>query len=214
SAATTDAVKALDAFGKDKIIIETVGAGQNEIDIVKTADTIAVLVPPGSGDDIQMLKAGILEIADIFVVNKADLDGADKIVTELKEMVRQRDDTAATRDEFILSEDPDRPQWSPEILTTIANKDEGINDVIETIEKHQAFLTESGRKAEKRQVRYAEEIKTLLREDVNGLIASEIEAMGGIEELSEQVLTKETDPYTLADTIIEPLEECLRQQNQ
>ncbi|MFW5973411.1 MAG: methylmalonyl Co-A mutase-associated GTPase MeaB, partial [Bacteroidota bacterium] len=71
SAATTDAVKALDAFGKDKIIIETVGAGQNEIDIVKTADTVAVLVPPQSGDDVQMLKAGILEIADVFVVNKA-----------------------------------------------------------------------------------------------------------------------------------------------
>src|SRR6056297_3048072 len=92
STATTDAVKALDAFGKDKVIIETVGAGQNEVDIVRTADTVAVLVPPGSGDDVQMLKAGILEIADLFVVNKADLDGADRTVHELREMVDTRHD--------------------------------------------------------------------------------------------------------------------------
>ena len=87
STATADAVKAMDAFGKDKIIIETVGAGQNEIDIVRTADTVAVLVPPGSGDAIQTLKAGILEIADVFVVNKADRPGADRTVQELMEMV-------------------------------------------------------------------------------------------------------------------------------
>ncbi|ELZ00145.1 methylmalonyl Co-A mutase-associated GTPase MeaB [Natrialba asiatica] len=87
STATADAVKAMDAFGKDKIIIETVGAGQNEVDIVRTADTVAVLVPPGSGDSIQTLKAGILEIADVFAVNKADRDGADRTVQELREML-------------------------------------------------------------------------------------------------------------------------------
>ena len=92
STTTADAVKALDAFGKDKIVIETVGAGQNEIDIVKTADTVCVIVPPGSGDDVQMLKAGILEIGDVFVVNKADLKGADRTVRELREMIEARDD--------------------------------------------------------------------------------------------------------------------------
>ena len=95
STATTDAVKALDAFGKDKILIETVGAGQNEIDIVKSADTVMVLVPPGSGDDVQMLKAGILEIGDVFVVNKADLDGSDRTVQELREMLEYRDGATA-----------------------------------------------------------------------------------------------------------------------
>ncbi|PSP74170.1 methylmalonyl Co-A mutase-associated GTPase MeaB [Halobacteriales archaeon QS_3_64_16] len=98
STATADAVKALDAFGKDKVIIETVGAGQNEIDIVKTADTVCVLVPPGSGDDVQMLKAGILEIGDLFVVNKADLDGADRTVMELREMIEGRSDRLSTLD--------------------------------------------------------------------------------------------------------------------
>ncbi|MFC6726786.1 ArgK/MeaB family GTPase, partial [Halobium palmae] len=92
STATTDAVRALDAFGKDVIVVETVGAGQNEIDIVRTADTVAVLVQPASGDDVQMLKAGILEIGDVFVVNKADLDGADRTVTELQEMIHMRGD--------------------------------------------------------------------------------------------------------------------------
>ncbi|MDX1746578.1 MAG: methylmalonyl Co-A mutase-associated GTPase MeaB, partial [Halobacteriales archaeon] len=89
STATTDAVTALDAFGKDVIIIETVGAGQNEVDIVRTADTVVVLVPPKSGDAVQMLKAGILEIGDVFVVNKADLDGADRTVADLSEMIEQ-----------------------------------------------------------------------------------------------------------------------------
>ncbi|WP_048076988.1 methylmalonyl Co-A mutase-associated GTPase MeaB, partial [Halorubrum sp. AJ67] len=78
STATADAVKALDAFGKDVVILETVGAGQNEVDVVRTADTVAVLVQPGSGDDVQTLKAGILEIGDVFVVNKADMDGAQR----------------------------------------------------------------------------------------------------------------------------------------
>jgi LAO/AO transport system kinase len=98
STATADAVKALDAFGKDKVLVETVGAGQNEVDVVKTADTVCVLVPPGSGDDVQMLKAGILEIGDVFVVNKADLEGADRTVTELREMIEGRSDRLSSLD--------------------------------------------------------------------------------------------------------------------
>ncbi|RLM76540.1 methylmalonyl Co-A mutase-associated GTPase MeaB [Halorubrum sp. Atlit-26R] len=91
STATADAVKALDAFGKDVVVLETVGAGQNEVDVVRTADTVAVLVQPGSGDDVQTLKAGILEIGDVFVVNKADMDGAQRTVAELEEMVHRRE---------------------------------------------------------------------------------------------------------------------------
>ncbi|MDS0293472.1 methylmalonyl Co-A mutase-associated GTPase MeaB [Halogeometricum luteum] len=98
STATSDAVKALDAFGKDKILVETVGAGQNEVDVVRTADTVTVLVQPGSGDDVQMLKAGILEIGDVFVVNKADMDGVNRTVAELEEMIHLRDNPGATLD--------------------------------------------------------------------------------------------------------------------
>ena len=94
SMATADAVRALDAFGKDTVLIETVGAGQNEVDIVRTAETVAVLVQPGSGDDVQTLKAGILEIGDVFVVNKTDMDGAERTLAELEEMVHRRDGPA------------------------------------------------------------------------------------------------------------------------
>jgi LAO/AO transport system kinase len=98
STATADAVKALDAFGKDVVVLETVGAGQNEVDVVRTADTVAVLVQPGSGDDVQTLKAGILEIGDVFVVNKADMDGAQRTVAELEEMVHRREGGTTARD--------------------------------------------------------------------------------------------------------------------
>ncbi|OYR68804.1 methylmalonyl Co-A mutase-associated GTPase MeaB [Halorubrum ezzemoulense] len=98
STATADAVKALDAFGKDLVVLETVGAGQNEVDVVRTADTVAVLVQPGSGDDVQTLKAGILEIGDVFVVNKADMDGAQRTVAELEEMVHRREGGTTGRD--------------------------------------------------------------------------------------------------------------------
>ncbi|TKX75718.1 methylmalonyl Co-A mutase-associated GTPase MeaB [Halorubrum sp. GN11_10-6_MGM] len=98
STATADAVKALDAFGKDVVVLETVGAGQNEVDVVRTADTVAVLVQPGSGDDVQTLKAGILEIGDVFVVNKADMDGAQRTVAELEEMVHRREGGTTGRD--------------------------------------------------------------------------------------------------------------------
>jgi LAO/AO transport system ATPase len=97
AAATSDAITALDAFGKDRVVVETVGAGQNEVDVVRTADTVVVLVQPGSGDDVQMLKAGILEIGDVFVVNKADMDGAAQTVADLREMLHLGEGSPATR---------------------------------------------------------------------------------------------------------------------
>ncbi|MFC6991928.1 methylmalonyl Co-A mutase-associated GTPase MeaB [Haladaptatus sp. GCM10025707] len=199
STATADAVKALDAFGKDKIIIETVGAGQNEIDIVRTADTVAVLVPPASGDDIQMLKAGILEIGDVFVVNKADLDGADRTVQELKEMIHMRD-----------SDD----DWEPLVVETIAKSGEGIAEFLDALSEHYAYLEDSGRLEEKARTRYAEEIRALLRADIGSLISEEVEDQGGIEALVDEVVAREADPYTIADRIMEPLEDCVSERRQ
>ncbi|WP_336361314.1 methylmalonyl Co-A mutase-associated GTPase MeaB [Haladaptatus sp. ZSTT2] len=193
STATADAVKALDAFGKDKIIIETVGAGQNEIDIVRTADTVAVLVPPASGDDIQMLKAGILEIGDVFVVNKADLDGADRTVQELKEMIHMRD-----------SDD----EWEPLVVETVAKTGEGIEEFLSVLEDHYEHLETSGLLDEKARTRYAEEIRALLRADMGTLIAGEIAEQGGIDSLVDEVVAREADPYTIADRIMEPIEDC------
>ncbi|CQH49240.1 YgfD family GTPase [Halobacterium hubeiense] len=195
STATADAVKALDAFGKDKIIIETVGAGQNEVDVVKTADTVAVLVPPSSGDDVQMLKAGILEIGDVFVVNKADLAGSDKTVTELKNMLDMRED--------------EEGDWDPEVVETVANSGEGVAEFLDVLDAHADWLDASGRREAKRHQRHAEELRNLLREDASELVEEELAARGGVEELVERIDAGETTPYEVADDVIEPLAECL-----
>ena len=239
STATTDAVRALDAFGKDKVIVETVGAGQNEIDIVRTADTVAVLVPPGSGDDVQMLKAGILEIADLFVVNKADLEGADRTVQELREMLGMRDGAAATaagHHGVVTSDNADSAgadgsdddsagadggdddesgeEWEPPIVETVANRGEGIDDVLDALADHRSYLAASGLLAERARSRHAEEIRTLLREDVHALLSEEIEARGGLDDLAASVADRETDPYTVADEVLEPIADCVRERRE
>ena len=238
STATTDAVTALDAFGKDEIIVETVGAGQNEIDIVRTADTVAVLVPPGSGDDVQMLKAGILEIADLFVVNKADLDGADRTVQELTEMLRMGDgsptaghhgpdamagrgggnDSADGRNDNDTGGDEgdsggvgDGHEWEPRIIETVANTGEGVDELVAALEDHREYLVATGERERQARQRYAAEVRTLLREDVHQLLAEETEARGGIEAAVDRILARETDPYSVADEVIAPVADCVRE---
>jgi LAO/AO transport system kinase len=222
STATTDAVKALDAFGKDKIIVETVGAGQNEIEIVKTADTVCVLVPPGSGDDVQMLKAGILEIADIFVVNKADMDGADRTVKELREMIHMGDGSpmaghhgadALSRGASEAAESNDDEEgWEPPIVETVAKTGDGVEAFLTAISDHDEWLAKTGEREAQARQRYTAEIRTLLREDTASLLEEELEATGGLEARVEAVMDKTTDPYTVADEIIDPLERCVREQ--
>ncbi len=245
STATADAVKAMDAFGKDKIIIETVGAGQNEIDIVRTADTVAVLVPPGSGDAIQTLKAGILEIADVFVVNKADRPGADRTVQELMEMVElgagngfatvntghHGPDAISSHPvagesadvvgdgESVGSAGGDDPHgshnegrgWVPPIVETVATKSTGIEDFVENLDSHRTYLESTGELESRTRRRYAEEIRTLLREDVHVLLEVELERYGGIDDLAEAVRTGDADPYTIAATALGPVESCLEE---
>ncbi|TKR28134.1 methylmalonyl Co-A mutase-associated GTPase MeaB [Natronomonas salsuginis] len=221
STATTDAVKALDAFGKDKVIVETVGAGQNEIEIVKTADTVAVLVPPGSGDDIQMLKAGILEIADIFVVNKADMDGADRTVMELREMVGMRDASpmAGHHGADVFDHGPEEGEeddegWKPAIVETIAKTGEGIEGFLDTVDEHVAWLVESGELEAQTRQRYEAEIKTLLREDTASLLEDELSTRGGLDAYVDRVVARETDPYAIADELMGPLEDCVAEERE
>jgi LAO/AO transport system kinase len=237
STATADAVKALDAFGKDRIIVETVGAGQNEIDIVRTADSVVVLVQPGSGDDVQMLKAGILEIGDVFVVNKADMDGASRTVAELEEMIHMRREPTKNLDtghhgpvdgmgSNVGSDGHGQGQghgdpststdgvengepWTPEVVETVATAGEGIDDLIGTLANHREYLETTGRLREKARTRYAEEIRALIRADVSDLVERELDRRGGIESLAEAVLDRETDPYTVADEVVAPIRDCL-----
>jgi LAO/AO transport system kinase len=221
STATADAVKALDAFGKDRILVETVGAGQNEIDIVKTADTVMVLVPPGSGDDVQMLKAGILEIADIFVVNKADLSGADRTVQELRELLEYRDDGvpstvghhgAGTGGDPVQEAETgtDDQNWEPQIVETVADRGEGIEELLGVLADHAAYLDESGERAQNARMRYASEIRTLLREDLNELLAEEVDRRGGLDQFVDRVRDRETDPYAVSDELLDPIADCVR----
>ena len=223
STATADAVTALDAFGKDRIIVETVGAGQNEVDIVKTADTVAVLVPPGSGDDVQMLKAGILEIADLFVVNKADLPGADRTVQELREMLQYRggsapggaghhgaDAIAAGEGGGAATGNGGETGWEAPILETVAKDGAGVTEVIETLTDHHDYLERTGTLADQQRTRYAEEIRTLVREEVHDILAEEIEQSGGLDAEVDRVVARETDPYAVAEELVAPIRECVR----
>jgi len=213
STATTDAVTALDAFGKDKVIIETVGAGQNEIDIVRTADTVAVLVPPDSGDDVQMLKAGILEIADLFAVNKADLDGADRTVQQLTEMLhygeRQKNGPDDRTDQA-----GEADAWEPPVIETVANSGEGVDAFLTAMDDHLRYLDESGKREARQRSRYAAEIRTLLREDVNEMLERELEASNGIDGYVDEVLRRESDPYAVTEEILTPLRDCLRERRE
>jgi LAO/AO transport system kinase len=226
STATTDAVRALDAFGKDVVIVETVGAGQNEVDIVRTADTVAVLVQPASGDDVQMLKAGILEIGDLFVVNKADLDGANRTVTELEEMIHMRGDDPKVLDSghhghhgghgggadgTDADDGPD--SWTPTVLETVATSGEGIETLAETLADHRAHLERTGESERKARARYAEEIRALLREDAGDLLEREIERRGGMESFVDAVHARETDPYTVAEELLAPVRDCLEERD-
>jgi LAO/AO transport system kinase len=223
STATTDAVHALDAFGKDVVLVETVGAGQNEIEIVRTADTVAVVVQPGSGDDVQMLKAGILEIGDVFAVNKADMDGVDRLLAELEEMLHR--DAAGTgpdggdrgsggqsganaRD---ADDDPgsEPPAWHPRVVTTVATTGEGIDGLVDAFDAHTRYLRASDAGRERARSRHAAEIRRLVREDTNVLVDAELRRRGGLDALADRVLAGDTDPYAIASSVVDPIVDCV-----
>jgi LAO/AO transport system kinase len=227
STATADAIKALDAFGKDRIVVETVGAGQNEVDVVRTADTVVVLVQPGSGDDVQMLKAGILEIGDVFVVNKADMDGAATTVSDLQEMLHMREGATAAgaghhgagsladgTAETVTDGDAEGEEWDPRIVETVATEGEGVVELIDALDAHYDHLRTTGELERRARTRYAEEIRRLLRADVADLLEEELERHGGMESLVDAVRVRETDPYTVADRVLDPLADCVRERRE
>ncbi len=187
--ATADTIKILDAFGKDFILIETVGVGQDEVDIVKTADTTLLISVPGLGDDIQALKAGIMEIADIFVVNKADRDGADRVVTELS---------------LMLDLSPARSDWKPPVMKTVGTLGEGIEDLAEKILAHRKFLEESEGLDKKRNSRAREEILNLIEQEISKYVHKMLKYDLSFDEVIEQVVARKKDPYSYAQKITEP----------
>ncbi|AEC51705.1 hypothetical protein PNA2_0789 [Pyrococcus sp. NA2] len=186
--ATNDAVKVLDAYGCDVIFVETVGVGQVEVDIVKTADTVVLVTIPGLGDDVQTIKAGLMEIADIFVINKADREGVDATYFDL---------TIALD---LEKEKWEKLGWRPPIIETIATTGKGIKELWEKIKEHKRYLEESGRLEERRRKKIEEEIKTIIA----GMVARRVESsIGEFEGVINDVLKKKMDPYSAANLVIE-----------
>jgi LAO/AO transport system kinase len=189
--ATPQALRVLDAAGCDVILIETVGVGQSEVEIAAMADTTMVLLAPGMGDGIQAAKAGILEIGDLYVINKADRDGADQVRRELRGMLALAD----------------RPEgaWRPEIVKTVASKAEGVDDVVAAIERHREHLESSGELDRRRLRRARDEIEaiavTALREQWRG-----VQENAALDELAAEVVAGDSDPYAAADLLLESLE--------
>lgn len=182
-----DAVKLMDAFGFDIIIIETVGVGQSEVDIVKTADATMVVVIPGMGDDIQAIKAGILEIGDLFTINKADREGTDKLNIEI---------------EMMLELNPEHVGWRPPINRTIASKGEGIEAVVDSIEEHQKYLYDSGEIVKIRKARIKNEVTAMLNDKVNRYIDKNVVATDEFDSLVEKLQGREIEPYSVVDDIV------------
>jgi LAO/AO transport system kinase len=185
--ATPQALRVLDAAGCDVILVETVGVGQSEVEVASAADSTLVLLAPGAGDGIQAAKAGILEVADIFVVNKADRDGADQVIRDLRYMLSLAESDAAG--------------WKPPILRTVASKAEGIDEVLDAIDAHRLWLSEHGKLDERRQARACAEVEaialTALRERIGDLHGS-----GSLPGLAARVVAGELDPYAAADELV------------
>jgi len=204
--ATADAVKILDAAGFDKIFVETVGAGQAEVDIARTAHTTIVVEVPGMGDEIQVIKAGILEIADIFAVNKADLEGADNVALSLEMMMSLGNASRHIPGSRTFVGMPPaenlHDRWRPPICKTVATRGEGITALVEAIERHYLYLRESGAWEEKEKVRAGEEMEELLRQELMSRLLSRVDRRR-IEELVGKVVRREIDPYTAVRELVQ-----------
>ncbi|WP_370421527.1 methylmalonyl Co-A mutase-associated GTPase MeaB [Streptomyces sp. QH1-20] len=186
--AAPQAIRVLDAAGCDVILVETVGVGQSEVEIASQADTSVVLLAPGMGDGIQAAKAGILEIGDVYVVNKADRDGADATARELNHMLG-------------LGESRGPGDWRPPIVKTVAARGEGLDEVVEALEKHRAWMEERGVLSERRVARAAREVETIavtaLRERIGDLHGDR-----RLDALAERIVAGDLDPYAAADELV------------
>ncbi|QES48187.1 methylmalonyl Co-A mutase-associated GTPase MeaB [Streptomyces venezuelae] len=189
--AAPQAIRVLDAAGCDVILVETVGVGQSEVEIAAQADTCVVLLAPGMGDGIQAAKAGILEIGDLYVVNKADRDGADATARELNHMLG-------------LGEARGPGDWRPPIIKTVAARGEGIDEVVEALEKHRAWMDERGVLAERRAARAAREVETIAITALRERLA-DVHGDTHLQELAGRVAAGELDPYAASDALLATL---------
>jgi LAO/AO transport system kinase len=213
SRATAEVVQVLDAMGKDVILVETVGVGQDEIEVAELAHTVVVVAVPGMGDDVQAIKAGVLEIADVFVVNKADREGADRAVRDLQSMLELRRSTA-TRPGLEHDErhqlrqvgawDPHDPGfWEPPIVKTVATRGEGIGELAAAVESHRRHLETTGQRAARELARARAAFVSLLRERLlEGALERLAAEQGHLDEIAARIASRSADPYALADELV------------
>jgi LAO/AO transport system kinase len=190
--ASRDAVDLLDAAGFDWILVETVGVGQDEVDVVRTVDTVAVVTVPGLGDDIQAIKAGILEIADVFVVNKADREGVEKTAKDLQMMLS-------------IGEHGD---WLPPIVKTVAARDEGVDKLLAEIERHREYMVSSGEIERRRRSHLRLRVETILKERV----VAAADRVLGVDREVERGHERKVDPYQVADRLFAGVLEDAREE--
>lgn len=184
---TPQAARVLDAAGCDVVIVETVGVGQSEVEVAGLADTTVVLLAPGMGDGIQAAKAGILEIGDVYAVNKADREGADRTRRELRTMLSMAE--------------PREGAWRPPVLQTVASTGEGIDDLLAEVDRHAAWLEESGKLARRRTDRARREVEAIALATLRARWG-EAGGSGDLETLAGRVATGDVDPYAAADELL------------
>jgi LAO/AO transport system kinase len=212
SRATAEVVQVLDAMGKDLILVETVGVGQDEIEIAALAHTVVVVTVPGMGDDVQAIKAGVLEIADVFAVNKADREGADRTVRDLQVMLELRRSTATrpgldhdaghqlTRTGAWDPADPG--YWEPPIVKTVATRGEGLDELAGAVARHRGHLESSGERVRRERARARAGFVAMLRERLlEGALARLAAEEGQLDEIAARIAAREADPWALADDL-------------
>jgi LAO/AO transport system kinase len=185
--ATNDVVDVMDAAGKEVVLIETVGVGQDEVEVVGTAHTCVVVSVPGLGDEVQAIKAGVLEIGDVFVVNKTDREGANRTATELEMMLHMAPDTGG---------------WLPKVYKTIATKGEGIAELLDAILEHKAFMDQHDLRKKKGRERSERSFLALLQETLTARTLERFKRNGSMKELIARIADRELDPYTAVEEVL------------
>lgn len=198
SRSTKDIIKVMEAMGKDIIIVETVGVGQDEVEIVKTVHTSVVTLVPGLGDEIQTIKAGILEIADIFVVNKADRDGADRTVREIEAMLEL--DSSKSRG------------WSPLVLKTEALNNKGIKELVENIYRHKEYLQKTGKNEKLLKDKISQDFLDILKEVLMEETLTWLQQKGKLKQIINALAEKKGDPYTITEEVVKEVINPLSQE--
>jgi LAO/AO transport system kinase len=185
--ATANTITVLDAMGFDVVIVETVGVGQSELEVAGAADTTVVVIPPGLGDGVQAIKAGIMEVADIFAVNKADNPQAGRTIADIRDLLRM---------------DSQPRDWVPPIVKTVATQNEGLEELWNRIEQHRRYLAKTGMLAERRRARLERDVLTIAERKLRRLVIEPRTDSPEFRRLMEDVLERRTDPYNAADRIV------------